>query len=293
MYKYPLWKYILVILVMVYAVIYTLPNFYQTYPSIIISDHEEKTLSNEEVSRLINSSSFNFKGVDDNVIFFDSIDDQLNAYNQLNTNSKHGYTLSNYDHIPKWLYAINAQPVSLGLDLKGGVHFLLQIDTNNVIKARATQLENNLRNFLIDNGIRYTNVTNDNNLVNFTLSEQNIDAETVDSLSQTFSDYDVEVYQDDDLNYINARLSESSIADDIKASMKKNLTILRSRVDELGVSQPIIQRQGKDRIIVQLPGLQDSTRAKNILGSTATLEFRMTKGCKMTGLHRILLDQIL
>ena len=278
MYKYPLWKYILVILVMVYAVIYTLPNFYQTYPSIIISDHEEKTLSNEEVSRLINSSSFNFKGVDDNVIFFDSIDDQLNAYNQLNTNSKHGYTLSNYDHIPKWLYAINAQPVSLGLDLKGGVHFLLQIDTNNVIKARATQLENNLRNFLIDNGIRYTNVTNDNDLVNFTLSEQNIDAETVDSLNQTFSDYDVEVYQDDDLNYINARLSESSIADDIKASMKKNLTILRSRVDELGVSQPIIQRQGKDRIIVQLPGLQDSTRAKNILGSTATLEFRMTKG---------------
>ena len=88
MYKYPLWKYILVILVMVYAVIYTLPNFYQTYPSIIISDHEEKTLSNEEVSRLINSSSFNFKDVDDNVIFFDSIDDQLNAYNQLNTNSK-------------------------------------------------------------------------------------------------------------------------------------------------------------------------------------------------------------
>ena len=278
MYKYPLWKYILVILVMVYAVIYTLPNFYQTYPSIIISDHEEKTLSNEEVSRLINSSSFNFKGVDDNVIFFDSIDDQLNAYNQLNTNSKHVYTLSNYNHIPKWLYAINAQPVSLGLDLKGGVHFLLQIDTNNVIKARATQLENNLRNFLIDNGIRYTNVTNDNNLVNFTLSEQNIDTETVDSLNQTFSDYDVEVYQDDDLNYINARLSESSIADDIKASMKKNLTILRSRVDELGVSQPIIQRQGKDRIIVQLPGLQDSTRAKNILGSTATLEFRMTKG---------------
>ena len=269
MYKYPLWKYILVILVMVYAVIYTLPNFYQTYPSIIISDHEEKTLSNEEVSRLINSSSFNFKGVDDNVIFFDSIDDQLNAYNQLNTNSKHVYTLSNYNHIPKWLYAINAQPVSLGLDLKGGVHFLLQIDTNNVIKARATQLENNLRNFLIDNGIRYTNVTNDNNLVNFTLSEQNIDTETVDSLNQTFSDYDVEVYQDDDLNYINARLSESSIADDIKASMKKNLTILRSRVDELGVSQPIIQRQGKDRIIVQLPGLQDSTRAKNILGSTA------------------------
>ena len=223
MYKYPLWKYILVILVMVYAVIYTLPNFYQTYPSIIISDHEEKMLSNEEVSRLINSSSFNFKGVDDNVIFFDSIDDQLNAYNQLNTNSKHVYTLSNYNHIPKWLYAINAQPVSLGLDLKGGVHFLLQIDTNNVIKARATQLENNLRNFLIDNGIRYTNVTNDNNLVNFTLSEQNIDTETVDSLNQTFSDYDVEVYQDDDLNYINARLSESSIADDIKASMKKTL----------------------------------------------------------------------
>ena len=105
MYKYPLWKYILVILVMIYAVIYTLPNFYQTYPSIIISDYQEKTLSNKEVSKLIDSNSFSFNGVDDNVVFFDSIDDQLNAYNQLNTNSKYRYTLSNYDHIPKWLYA--------------------------------------------------------------------------------------------------------------------------------------------------------------------------------------------
>ena len=82
----------------------------------------------------------------------------------------------------------------------------------------------------------------------------------------------------DEQQYITASLSEASLKDDIKASMEKNLTILRTRVDELGVSQPIIQRQGKDRIIVQLPGLQDSTRAKNILGSTATLEFRLTKG---------------
>ena len=271
MYKYPLWKYILVILVMLYAVIYTLPNFYQTYPSIVITDYKEKTLSNKEISSLIDLNSFDFEGIDNNIIFFKSIDDQLAAYNQLSTNSRYTYTLSNYDHIPKWLFAINAKPVSLGLDLKGGVHFLLQIDTDNVKKARANQLENNLRNFLIDNGIKYTNVNNEDNLVNFTLTEQTIDTEVIDSLDRTFSDYDIEIVKNNNSKYINARLSEDSIADDIQASMKKNLTILRSRVDELGVSQPIIQRQGKDRIIVQLPGLQDSTRAKNILGSTATL----------------------
>ena len=216
--------------------------------------------------------------MDGKSIFFKSIDDQLSAYNKLSSDQKFKYTLSNYNQIPKWLNAINAQPVSLGLDLKGGVHFLLQIDTENVRKSRANQLETNLRNFLIDNGVRYSNVINDNSEVKFVLINKNINTQTLDALSDTFSDYDISLLEEGEQKNIVARLSEESFADDVKASMTKNLAILRSRVDELGVSQPIIQRQGKDRIIVQLPGLQDSTRAKNILGSTATLEFRLTKG---------------
>ena len=276
--RYPLWKYILVILVMVYAVVYTLPNFYETYPSINVTNYENRDISKVELTKLIEDKSISYMGVDGRSIFFKSIDDQLSAYNKLSSDQKFKYTLSNYNQIPKWLNAINAQPVSLGLDLKGGVHFLLQIDTENVRKSRANQLETNLRNFLIDNGVRYSNVINDNNEVKFVLINKNINTQTLDALSDTFSDYDISLLEEGEQKNIVARLSEESFADDVKASMTKNLAILRSRVDELGVSQPIIQRQGKDRIIVQLPGLQDSTRAKNILGSTATLEFRLTKG---------------
>ena len=276
--RYPLWKYILVILVMVYAVVYTLPNFYETYPSINVTNYENRDLSNAKLTKLIEDKSISYMGVDGRSIFFKSIDDQLSAYNKLSSDQKFKYTLSNYNQIPKWLNAINAQPVSLGLDLKGGVHFLLQIDTENVRKSRANQLETNLRNFLIDNGVRYSNVINDHSEVKFVLINKNINSQTLDALSDTFSDYDISLLEEDEQKNIVARLSEESFADDVKASMTKNLAILRSRVDELGVSQPIIQRQGKDRIIVQLPGLQDSTRAKNILGSTATLEFRLTKG---------------
>jgi preprotein translocase subunit SecD len=276
--RYPLWKYILVILVMVYAVIYTLPNFYDTYPSINVTNYENRDISKIELTKLTEDKSISYMGVEGNSIFFESIDDQLSAYNKLSSDKKFKYTLSNYNQIPKWLNAINAQPVSLGLDLKGGVHFLLQIDTENVRKSRANQLETNLRNFLIDNGVRYSNVINDNSEVKFVLINKNINTQTLDALSDTFSDYDISLLEEGEQKNIVARLSEESFADDVKASMTKNLAILRSRVDELGVSQPIIQRQGKDRIIVQLPGLQDSTRAKNILGSTATLEFRLTKG---------------
>ena len=277
MYKYPLWKYILVALVIAYAVIYTLPNFYNTYPSINIQAYDNSVTS-DDLNNLVKQNSISYRGIDDNSIYFDSIDQQLNAYNKLSSNSKYNYTLSNYNHIPKWLDVINAKPISLGLDLKGGVHFLLQIDTDNVVKSRLNQIESNLRNFLIDNGIRYTNVTTKNNEVIFAIKNQEIKTEIFDALKDTFSDYEITISNNNNQIDIITRLSNESIANDVKASMKKNLAILRSRVDELGVSQPIIQRQGKDRIIVQLPGLQDSTRAKNILGSTATLEFRLTKG---------------
>ena len=277
MYKYPLWKYILVALVMAYAVIYTLPNFYNTYPSINVQAYDNSVTS-DDLNNLVKQNSISYRGIDDNSIYFDSIDQQLNAYNKLSSNSKYNYTLSNYNHIPKWLDAINAKPISLGLDLKGGVHFLLQIDTDNVVKSRLNQIESNLRNFLIDNGIRYTNVIAKNNEVIFAIKNQEIKTEILDVLKDTFSDYEITISNNNNQIDIITRLSNESIANDVKASMKKNLAILRSRVNELGVSQPIIQRQGTDRIIVQLPGLQDSTRAKNILGSTATLEFRLTKG---------------
>lgn len=278
MHKYPTWKYILVLIVLAYAVIYSLPNFYNTYPSINVTTFENKEISKEELLTLSNKHDFSNIGVDGNSIFFESIDNQLIAYNKLSQEKLYQYTLSNYNQIPRWLSAINANPLSLGLDLKGGVHFLLQIDSENVKKSRINQLESNLRNFFIDNSIRYSSFASNDEKVTFNLTNKIIDPEVMNTLEDNFSDYEIITAESDGGLNIIANLSQESLDNDIKASMKKNITILRSRVNELGVSQPIIQQQGKERIIVQLPGLQDSTRAKNILGSTATLEFRLTKG---------------
>lgn len=278
MYKYPTWKYILVLIVLAYAVIYSLPNFYNTYPSINISTFENKEISNNKLLALSTKHNLSNLGIDGNSIFFESIDNQLQAYNKLTADKSYQYTLSNYNQIPSWLSAINAKPVSLGLDLKGGVHFLLQIDSENVKKSRINQLESNLRNFFIDNNIRYNNFVSQDEKVTFLLNNKTIDSDIMTVLEDNFSDYEIITDESDDGLRIVANLSQESLDNDIKASMRKNITILRSRVNELGVSQPIIQQQGKERIIVQLPGLQDSTRAKNILGSTATLEFRLTKG---------------
>ena len=278
MHKYPTWKYILVLIVLAYAVIYSLPNFYNTYPSINITTFENKEISNSKLLALSTKHNLSNLGIDGNSIFFESIDNQLQAYNKLTADKSYQYTLSNYNQIPSWLSAINAKPVSLGLDLKGGVHFLLQIDSENVKKSRINQLESNLRNFFIDNNIRYNNFVSQDEKVTFLLNNKTIDSDIMTVLEDNFSDYEIITDESDDGLRIVANLSQESLDNDIKASMKKNITILRSRVNELGVSQPIIQQQGKERIIVQLPGLQDSTRAKNILGSTATLEFRLTKG---------------
>ena len=278
MHKYPTWKYILVLIVLAYAVIYSLPNFYNTYPSINITSFENKEISNSKLLALSTKHNLSNLGIDGNSIFFESIDNQLQAYNKLTTDKSYQYTLSNYNQIPSWLSAINAKPVSLGLDLKGGVHFLLQIDSENVKKSRINQLESNLRNFFIDNNIRYNNFVSQDEKVTFLLNNKTIDSDIMTVLEDNFSDYEITTDESDDGLRIVANLSQESLDNDIKASMTKNITILRSRVNELGVSQPIIQQQGKERIIVQLPGLQDSTRAKNILGSTATLEFRLTKG---------------
>ena len=278
MHKYPTWKYILVLIVLAYAVIYSLPNFYNTYPSINITSFENKEISNNKLLALSTKHNLSNLGIHGNSIFFESIDNQLQAYNKLTADKSYQYTLSNYNQIPSWLSAINAKPVSLGLDLKGGVHFLLQIDSENVKKSRINQLESNLRNFFIDNNIRYNNFVSQDEKVTFLLNNKTIDSDIMTVLEDNFSDYEIITDESDDGLRIVANLSQESLDNDIKASMRKNITILRSRVNELGVSQPIIQQQGKERIIVQLPGLQDSTRAKNILGSTATLEFRLTKG---------------
>ena len=278
---YPRWKYLLVLTVFILSVIYSLPNFYQSFPSIEINlqDSERSAVNYEQI--ISQNNKFSEKVLYDNkVIFrFSDIDKQLKGYNNLeNLTSENNFTLITDTKIPDWLKSINALPMFLGLDLKGGVHFLLQVDEDNILQNLLRESESDLRKLLIANKIRYSGTERSLTKVEFNFQ----DAETLSQAKKVIldndnnNDYVLDV-SNDNLSIIITPSTEA-IDYDINSSVTKNMTILRNRVNELGVSQPIVQKQGKNRVIVQLPGLQDSTRAKNILGSTATLEFRMTKG---------------
>ena len=254
---------------------------FQTFinPGIEILINDSKNIENfkQDYSKYLTNDNNKIIEQDNKLIYtYNSIDAQLDAYNNLSViDSYFDYTLVTYTDIPAWLAKIGASPMFLGLDLKGGVHFLLQVDESNIKKNLLREFESDIKKELIENKIRYKSFERSKDQLRIIFK----DSETLDSaktlLESNTRDF---IIMPDSNSNLNILISDEALSRDLKSSIAKNLTILRSRVDELGVSQPIVQKQGKDRIIVQLPGLQDSTRAKNILGSTATLEFRLTKG---------------
>ena len=280
---YSRWKYLLVFLILVLSTIYALPNFYASKPAIEIN-----SINQSELNKIfdVNSKKNNYKVIqknDKSIITFSSIEDQLDAYKKLasssyNLENQYQYTLTSYINLPDWLTYINANPMFLGLDLKGGVHFLLQVDKENIKTNLLREIETETKKQLIRDKHRFQSLYKTKNEIIVEFSK-NV---PLDQISESIINENPDVEINTDKNDTNVILqiipSQTLIERDIKSALAKNLTILRTRVDELGVAQPIVQKQGKDRIIVQLPGLQDSTRAKSILGSTATLEFRLTKG---------------
>tara|TARA_B100001996_G_scaffold148556_1_gene113102 strand:+ start:1334 stop:3127 length:1794 start_codon:yes stop_codon:yes gene_type:complete len=278
---YPKWKSFLVIIVLITSFIYSLPNFYPSFPAIEINYEQNNENVNNITKRIIqNLKTYNVLNKNNKLILiFNNTESQLNAYRELqNSNIQESFTLTSYNDIPNWLTSINAHPMFLGLDLKGGVHFLLQVDKDNIQKNLLREIETDTKKILIKNKYRYQSFNKKNNKIVINFSDDQFIDKAINKINENFNDKIAKKSSSNNLNTIEINPSKESIDRDIKSAISKNLTILRSRVDELGVAQPILQRQGKDRIIVQLPGLQDSTRAKGILGSTATLEFRLTKG---------------
>jgi len=278
---YPKWKYILVLLVLSLSIVYSMPNFYTSYPSIEIQKSQNST-NISELNKIISTNVIPVSSEEktDKVIYrFSSIDDQLKAYNNLETaNLANEFTLFTDRELPEFFETINANPTFLGLDLKGGVHFLLQVDEDNIKKNLLRENEADIKKLLIKDRIRFS--LSERKDKNFSLIFNDNDAYTraFELIENANLSGDYEISSEESNLQIKLAPSQKAIDYDVKSSVTKNMTILRNRVNEIGVSQPIVQRQGKNRIIVQLPGLQDSTRAKNILGSTATLEFRLTKG---------------
>ena len=270
----------MVILVLMVSVIYSLPNIYTSHPSLEVSNADkvdlvqiiniiDPTINPEDVIK--EGNKFIFK--------FSDSKNQLDAFNKLSiSNTKTSYTLTSHTNLPAWLKSINAYPMFLGLDLKGGVHFLLQVDRDNIKTNLLREISDDVKDVLIENKFRYDSFykTEEKVIVSFDMDKPI--SEIIKKINEVIPDILISKISNDADIKLEIAPSEDLISRDIDSSLAKNLTILRSRVDELGVAQPILQKQGKDRIIVQLPGLQDSTRAKGILGSTATLEFRLTKG---------------
>jgi len=275
----------MLLIILMVAVIYALPNLFPEDPSIQIS-HDSGELPaglQAQIESVLSAKGLENKSIeiDDSgqmLVRFADTDTQLIAVDEFKgaLDSQHIVALNLAPAVPSWLKALNASPMSLGLDLRGGVHFLLQVDMNAAVQKSLDRYEGEFRTLLRDKKIRYLSVDNNGEIITVKFRDQENYQKGLDELKNEFRT---------DLDFAEASIAKGfalnvSFKDAAKQELQtfavqQNTTTLRKRVNELGVAEPVIQRQGLDRIVVQLPGVQDTTQAKNILGATATLEFRI------------------
>ncbi len=282
---YPFWKNAMLLCVLVIAAIYALPNLFPEDPSVQIS-HDSGELPaglQAQVESLLSGNKLDSRGIEVTdsqqlLVRFSDTDDQLIAADELKStlDSQHIVALNLAPAVPAWLRSLNASPMSLGLDLRGGVHFLLQVDIDAALVKALERYEGEFRTALRDKKIRYVSVSNDGvGLVVKFRDEENLQA-GLEELKDNFrTDLDFSKVDSEKGFDLRVDFKDAAKQELQTFAVQQNTTTLRKRVNELGVAEPVIQRQGLDRIVVQLPGVQDTTQAKNILGATATLEFRM------------------
>jgi len=280
--KFPLWKNLLVIFVIAVAALYALPNLYGEDYAVQVSATRTTTIDNatlRQVESALQEAQIQPKSVvidgEQVLIRVVSDSDQLQARDVLMAALGNQYivALNLAAATPDWLESIGAAPLKLGLDLRGGVHFLMEVDMAEAVRKIQDQLRDSIRTELRDERIRYTSVNRDGNDVVVVLRSAEDFAAADSYLNNRYAGYN-EV-TDSNTNTIRLRMTDTKIRETQDYAISQNVTILRNRVNELGVAEPIVQRQGAERIVVQLPGVQDTARAKEILGATATLEFRM------------------
>ena len=281
---YPLWKYLLILLAVLGAALYALPNLYPNVPAVQIS-HESGELSDTTLT--VVKDALVKKGIEilgeeqqDNKLLLRFSDDetQLKAQDLVKDalDGQHIIALNLASDTPKWLSGLGASPMNLGLDLRGGVHFLLQVDMEAAIEKAINNYVSSFRTSLREADQRRFSVSQSKD----TLSVKFRDAESrVAGLKALRKEYTNELVFDESSEagnyFVTAKISEDAAKEIQTLAIQQNIQTLRNRVNELGVAEPVIQQQGAERIVVQLPGVKDTTIAKEILGATATVEFRM------------------
>jgi preprotein translocase subunit SecD len=279
---YPLWKNLLVIAIFVLGLLYALPNLFGDDPSIQISTQNGAKIEQAKASQIesdikaagVAIKSFEFK--DGRILSrFNNTDDQLKITDLLKEKLGDDLTVAMNlaPATPTWLSALGADPMYLGLDLRGGVHFLLEVDMDAAVKQAEERYTEDLRLALRDKKVRYQSVSKDGGYIKIKLKSIEDKATLFDILNKDFKGLTVTEPSEQDQLW--AKMSEADEREVKKFAVAQNMTTLRNRVNELGVAEPVIQQQGENRIVVQLPGVQDTTRAKEILGTTATLEYRL------------------
>lgn len=280
--RYPLWKNLMVILVVAIGVLYSLPNIYGEDPAVQISGtrgQQATTTTLGQVQEVLKTNNLPTKSIvlEEGSILarFNNTDDQLLAKDKIAEKLGNNYTtaLNLAPATPTWLSSIGANPMKWGLDLRGGVRFLMEVDMNSALAKRQEQLQDTLRNELRKEKIQYTNIKNADHFgTSVTLANSDQLSKAARIIRQAHPTLDV---TDSNSDTLNLALSTTALNEARDLAIEQNLTILRKRVSELGVAEAVIQRQGAERIVIELPGVQDTARAKEILGATATLEFRM------------------
>ncbi|WP_176672264.1 protein translocase subunit SecD [Mannheimia varigena] len=279
--RFPLWKNLMVIFVIAIGALYALPNLYGDDPSVQISGTRGQQATPETLTQVQSTLSLmNIQpksAVLENgsiLVRLESTEQQLPAKEKISEALGNNYSvaLNLAPATPKWLSDIGGSPMKRGLDLLGGVRFLMEVDMNTALAKQQDTLQDSLRNDFRKEKLQYKAVKK---AENFATEIEFIDNETAENavrlIRRSHPTLDILVKD----NNVTLTPSEQALSDSRSMAIEQNLSILRKRVEELGVSEPTIQRQGADRIVVELPGVQDTARAKELLGATATLEFRL------------------
>jgi preprotein translocase subunit SecD len=282
--RYPLWLNLLVAAVLLFGVVFALPNVFGDAPAVQVSNATGQALDEagaERVTRVLagRDIAYDTSYLDEGTVTvrFDDVEEQLAAVDLLRQELGDAYVvaITLTPRTPALLRTLGLEPMSLGLDLRGGVHFLYQVDMNAALNQALNRYETDFRTMLRDERIRYKGVRREGMLVRVVLGSDEDRQRAADVIAESDPLLVMDERESGEDYELVVRMSEQQVKDRQDFAIEQNIITLRNRVNELGVSEPVVQRQGPDRIVVQLPGIQDPAQAERVLGATATLEFRL------------------
>ena len=282
--KFPLWKNITVVLIIMIGAFFALPNLYGEDPALQISGAHGLEVDDAALDKVKNAlEAKNISGEYELengqlLVRFKNTEEQLLGRDTVNQALDDNYVtaLNLAPATPAWMRSLGMHPLKLGLDLRGGVHFLMEVDMDSAMKKMTDQLVNDFRTELRNAGIRLAGARAEGESVVVAFRDEVTRDQAKKTLQERHKDFNLQDYDGNDGRfYIRATMTQAKLSEVRTNAVDQNINIIRNRVNELGVAEPLVQRQGADRVVVELPGIQDTARAKEILGATATLEFRL------------------